>query len=54
MSDSTSKDSDLPDPDLQDADDVEGHLRMTDDQLASGATPAEVLAQAAEQTEERY
>jgi len=36
-----------PDPERADGDeDVEGHLRMTEDQLQSGMTPAEAQAAA--------
>jgi hypothetical protein len=36
-----------------DEDDVTGHLRMTDDQLASGTTPHEVLDTRSEKAEQQ-
>ena len=39
---------DVNEPDLDDDDDVAGHLRMTPDQLAGGLSPREVLDDAAE------
>jgi hypothetical protein len=50
MSESTDE-TNLPEPDLEDADDVEGHLRMTEEQLETGATPKQILAEAAEERE---
>lgn len=36
-----------PDPERADAEeDVEGHLRMTDDQLDSGMTPSDAISSA--------